>query len=89
MSARSSRVSPSNEVLADRARQVAESHPPRTPGRRAAAWVYIALTTTGSLSAALRALADCPDPVVRRDATSLARQLAEPDNADTRRTTGS
>lgn len=43
-------------ALADRARQLARQHPPRTPERRAAAVVYVALTTTRTTDAARRAL---------------------------------
>lgn len=66
-----------NAVLAERARQAAEAHAPRTPERRAAAWAFTVLTTTRTLAAARRALADCPDPSVRYAATVLLRQLAE------------
>lgn len=49
-------------ALADRARQLAGQHPPRTPERRAAAMVYVALTTTRTTDAARRALSTFGDP---------------------------
>jgi hypothetical protein len=58
--------------LADRAHQLAGQHPPRTPGRRAAAMVYVALTTTKSTEAARKALGTFGDP-----GTAAARRLLE------------
>ncbi|MGH3295758.1 MAG: hypothetical protein ACRDP7_28560 [Trebonia sp.] len=75
---------PLNAVLAAAAHAEAERYPPRTPERRAAAWAHTVLTTTGTLDAARRALADCPDPSVRYQATVLLRRLA--DQADTTHT---
>jgi hypothetical protein len=66
-----------NSVLADLARAEAERHRPRTPQRRAAAWLWAILCHTRTLEAARRALADIPDPRVRDDATRLLRQLAD------------
>ena len=61
-------------ALADRARQLAEQHPPRTPERRAAAAVYVALTTTRTTEAARRALGFA-DPVTRAAAAKLLEEL--------------
>jgi HEAT repeat protein len=80
-------TAPANTVLAERARQAAEVRLPRTPERRAAVWASTVLTTTGTLAAARRALADCPDPSVRYAATVLLRQLAEQAATPTERTT--
>jgi len=67
----------SNALLAARARAEAERYQPRTPQRRAAAWAFTVLSTTTTIDAARRALADCLDPSVRYAATVLLRQLAE------------
>jgi HEAT repeat protein len=72
-------TAPPNTVLADAARAEAERHAPRTPERRAAAWVFVAASETKTIDAARRALSDCPDPSVRYAATVLLRQLAEQD----------
>jgi hypothetical protein len=61
-------------TLADRARQLAEQHAPRTPERRATAVVYVALTTTKTTEAARRALAFA-DPVTRAAAAKLLDEL--------------
>lgn len=63
--------------LADLARFEAERHPPRIPGRSAAAWCWAALITTASIGAARKAIGDHPDPSVSYAATILLRQLAE------------
>jgi hypothetical protein len=62
--------------LADRARRLAAQHPPRTPERRAAAAVYVALTTT---EAARKALATFGDPVTRAAAATLLGELTRED----------
>jgi hypothetical protein len=54
-----------NADLTSRARQLAMQHPPRTPERRAAAAVYVALTTTKTTDAARRALGTFGDPQTR------------------------
>jgi hypothetical protein len=72
---------PSNTVLAGLARAEAERHPPRTPERRAAAWVFVAASETKTVAAARRALSDCPDPSIRYAATVLLGQLAGQDAA--------
>jgi hypothetical protein len=80
-------VSPSNAVLADRARAEAERHPARTPERRAAAAAYVALCDTPTLDAARRALATFTDAPTASAATRLLRQLAGQDDTTTGRTT--
>jgi hypothetical protein len=64
-------------ALADRARQLAERHPPRTPERRAAAMLYVALTTTKTADAARRALSTFGDPSARAAAAALLGQLEQ------------
>lgn len=64
-----------NEQLAELARARAERHPPRTPERRAAAALYIALADTRTLDAARRALSTFGTPQTRADATALLRSL--------------
>jgi hypothetical protein len=64
-------------ALADRARQLAEQHPPRTPERRAAAMLYVALTTTKTTDAARRALGTFGDPPTRVAAVALLGQLEQ------------
>jgi len=74
-------------ALADRARQLAEQHPPRTPERRAAAALYVALTTTRTADAARRALATFGDPPTRAAAMALLGQLElEQDTPEPKRT---
>ena len=68
-----------NEVLADRARRLAEEHPPRTAERRAAAAAYIALRETSTIDAACRALGTFADPVTADAAATLLRELAGQD----------
>lgn len=76
-------TAPSNALLAERARQVAEQHPPRSPERRAAAEAWVALATTGSIEAARGVLRGCADASVRYAATRLLRLLAELDDDTT------
>ncbi len=64
-----------NDVLADRARVLAERYLPRTPERRAAAALYTALTTTKTVDAARRALATFGAPVTRAAAVVLLDEL--------------
>ena len=63
--------------LADRARQIAGRYPPRTPERRAAAAVYVALTTTKTTEAARKALATFGDAATRADAVALLSQIEQ------------
>jgi hypothetical protein len=63
-----------NERLAEMARERAEDHPPRTPERRAAAALYVALDTTRTPGAARRAL-DFADDATRNGALALLRML--------------
>jgi hypothetical protein len=64
-------------ALADRARQLTRQYPPRTPERRAAAAVYVALTTTRTTDAARRALGTFGDPSARTDAAALLSQIEQ------------
>jgi hypothetical protein len=64
--------------LADRARQRARQHPARTPERRAASALYVALTTTKTADAARRALA-FTDPATRLAAVALLDELERDD----------
>jgi hypothetical protein len=73
-----SAVSP-NAVLADAAIRLGRQHPPRTPGRRAAAAVYVALATTKTTEAARKALATFGDPVTRAAAVTLLEKLTRGD----------
>jgi hypothetical protein len=57
-----------NAVLADRASRLGRLHPPRAPGRRAAAMAYAALATSRTPEAARRALETFGDPAVRHAA---------------------
>jgi hypothetical protein len=66
-----------NAVLADRAVRLGRQHPPRTPGRRAAAAVYVALATTKTTEAARKALATFADPVTRAAAATLLSQIEQ------------
>ena len=75
----------SNDTLAARAADLAGQHEPRTPGRRAAAALHVALVTTRTPDAARRALATVRDPATRAAAITILDQLAEP--ADAARTT--
>jgi hypothetical protein len=63
-----------NERLADLARERAGRYPPRTPERRAAAALYVALDTTKTPDAARRAL-EFADKATRTDALALLRIL--------------
>jgi len=62
--------------LADRARQVAESHPPRTPERRAAAHAWAALITSPTVSAARAAIGSFGTPQTQAAALELLGRLA-------------
>ncbi len=64
-------------TLADRARQLAREYAPRTPERRAAAALYVALTTTKTTDAARRALTTFGDPATRAAARELLAQLEQ------------
>ena len=64
-----------NDTLAARAADLAEAHPARTPGRRAAAALYIALATTKTPDSARRALGTLRDPDTRAAAAGLLGQL--------------
>lgn len=66
-----------NGQLADLAVRIGRQHSPRTPGRRAAAMVYAALTTTRTPEAARRALSTFGDPATRAAAGRLLGQLAQ------------
>jgi hypothetical protein len=61
-----------NEHLAELARERAGRYPPRTPERRGAAALYIALTDTRTPDGARRALSFTSQPV-RADALALLR----------------
>jgi hypothetical protein len=73
--------------LAGLARQLAEQHPPRTPERRAAAMVWVALTTTKTADAARRALSTFGDPLARAAAVALLGQLEQATTPDQQRST--
>jgi hypothetical protein len=62
-------------ALADRARQLASQHAPRTPERRAAAALHTALITTKTTDAARRALGTFGDPATRAAACELLDEL--------------
>ena len=66
-----------NADLADRARQVARSYPGRTPGRRAAAACWVALTTTKTPAAARKALGTFGDPVTHAAAAVILEREGE------------
>lgn len=66
-----------NELLAERARQLAREYPPRTHERRAAAALYAALITTRTPASARRALAGFASPVARSVATALLDTWAD------------
>jgi hypothetical protein len=76
--------------LAEAARLEAGQHPHRSPERRAAAALYYALTDTGTIAAARRALASFATPEVERAAVELlhrlAAELARTDDTTTERT---
>lgn len=73
-----------NEQLAELARERAERYSPRTPERRAAAALYVALADTRTSDGARRALAFADKPVrdvalvllrrLEREATEAARE---------------
>ena len=71
-----SAVSP-NAVLANAAVRIGRQHPPRTPGRRAAAAVYVALVTTKTTEAARKALATFTDAAGRAEARALLSQIEQ------------
>jgi hypothetical protein len=54
----------------------ARLHPPRSPERRAAAALWVALTDTGTIAAARRALSGFATPEVERAAVELLHRLA-------------
>lgn len=62
---------PVNEVLAERARQLAAQFPARTHERRAAAALWIALATTSTTRTARRALAGFASPDTQAIASAL------------------
>jgi hypothetical protein len=64
-----------NDLLAERALQIVESHPPRTPERRTAAAVHVALITTRTAGAAHRALGTFGDPQDQAGARRLLGEL--------------
>jgi hypothetical protein len=63
-----------NADLAERARQLAGQYMPRTPERRAAAALYVALADTKTPDGARRALAFA-DKTTRTDALVLLRMF--------------
>ena len=63
-------------ALTELARLEVERHPPRTPGRRAAAVLWDALADTGSIGAARHALAGFAAPDVEAAALELLGRLA-------------
>ncbi len=66
-----------NTDLAALAADLAEQHPPSTPGRRAAAALHVALTTTKTPASARRALGTIRDPETRAAAARLLGQLEQ------------
>ena len=64
-----------NRDLAERAAHVARQHPHRTPERRAAAMLYVALITTKTTDAGRRSLATFGDPQIRAAAAALLGQI--------------
>ena len=82
-----STVSP-NAVLADAAVRLGRQHPPRTPGRRAAAALHAALVTTKTTEAARKALATFGDPATRAEARALLSQIEEAATRTGRTATG-
>ena len=64
------------ERLAELARLEAERHPGRTPGRRAAAALWVALITTRSADAAIRALPGFTTVETGHAAVRLLHRLA-------------
>lgn len=63
-------------ALTELARREVERHPPRTPGRRAAAVLWVALADTGSVDAARRALSGFAAADVEQAALGLLGRLA-------------
>lgn len=74
---------PQTALLADLAHAEAQAHAPRTPERRAAAWLWVILTETRTIRGARLALAAIPDPAARADAGRLLAKLSQPDTATT------
>jgi hypothetical protein len=66
----------SNDALRERARQVADEHPARSPERRAAAACWAVLCTTPTVDAARKALADFGSERTQTDAADLLGRLA-------------
>lgn len=66
-----------NECLAEMARDRAGRYPPRTPERRAAAALYVALADTRTPDTARRALSTFGTPQTRADALALLRELEQ------------
>lgn len=64
------------DQLTELARLEALAHEPRTPGRRAAATLYVALTETRTIDAARRALSGFTASDVEADALDLMHRLA-------------
>jgi len=64
-------------ALADRARHLAEQYAPRTPERRAAAVLWVALSTTKNTDAARRALATFGTADTRAAAAALLDRLTQ------------
>jgi hypothetical protein len=65
-------------ALRERARQIAAQLPARTPERRAAAACWAALSTTGGIDAARRALTTFGSARTQADAAALIERLAVP-----------
>ncbi|WP_300611050.1 hypothetical protein [Trebonia sp.] len=66
----------------------AERHPPRSPGRRAAAHAWAALITSPAVDAARRAITTFGTEQTRADALELLDQLIDQaDNTTTEETT--
>jgi hypothetical protein len=66
-----------NRDLAGRARQLADGAPNGSAGRKAYGCAYVALTTTGTIAGARKALGDVYPPEVGRDAMAALDQLAQ------------
>jgi hypothetical protein len=72
------KITVDQDAVTEVARLEALRHPPRTPDRRAAAHLWVALHTTSTAAAAKRALADFAPPQARADALALLHRLASP-----------
>jgi hypothetical protein len=66
-----------NTTLADQAAALAERHEPRTPGRRAAAALHVALLTTSTTDGARRALGTLRDADTAAAALALLAELEQ------------